>query len=75
MKSLIALTLALFVTAPALLAGEDCAKTCDKAKAAASACEKSKAAACESSKGECPKAKLALRKALLTHKGAQLAVR
>jgi hypothetical protein len=72
MKSLITLAVALFVSAPALFAGGDCAKTCDKAKASAAVCEKSKAAACET---ECPKAKAAARKALLTHKGAQLVAR
>ena len=69
MKSLIVLTFALIVSASAVVAGENCAKTCDKAKASAAVCEKSKATCCEK---ECPKAKAAARQALLTHKGAQL---
>lgn len=72
MKSLIALTLGLIVVTPAVFAGDAC---CDKAKATAAVCEKSKAACCEKEKGECPVAKAALRKALTTHKGAQLAQR
>ncbi len=70
MKSLITLTLAITVLASTAFAGDAC---CAKAKAAA--CEKNSAASCEKSKGECPVAKAALRKALTTHKGAQLAQR
>jgi hypothetical protein len=72
MKSLIILTVALIVSASTVVAGENCAKTCDKATASATQCEKSKSACCEK---ECPVAKAALRKALLTHKGGQLAKR
>ncbi len=67
MKSLITLFVAIVALTPAAFAGENCAKSCDKAKAAATVCEKSKS--------ECPVAKAALRKSLTTHKGAQLASR
>lgn len=80
MKTLLSiLAVTLLLSAPALQAGENCQKACDKAKAAS--CEKAKAASCEKAKAsECSKAQgcpkeAALRKALLTHKGASLAQR
>lgn len=75
MKSLIPLIVAIVAFVPAAFAGEDCAKACEKAKTAATVCEKSKASVCEKAKAECPVAKAALRKALTTHKGTQLASR
>jgi hypothetical protein len=61
MKSLLALTLVVSLSVPALFAGEDCPKakaaagaTCDKAKAAGATCDKAKAAG-----ATCDKAKAA----------------
>jgi len=69
MKSILSITIAAFVLAPAVFAGET--KTCDKA---AAACDKAKGAECTSAKKSCPK-EAALRVSLLTHKGATLAKR
>ena len=70
MKSILSITIAVFVFAPAVFAGET--KTCDKA--AAATCEKAKGTECTSAKKSCPK-EAALRVALLTHKGATLVKR
>lgn len=73
MKSLVTtLTVLLFVAAPALQAGDAC---CEKTKASATACEKAKATECSKAKASCCEKDLALRKALLTHKGASLVKR
>lgn len=69
MKSLLSITVAVFVSVPALFAGES--KTCDQAKAA---CDQAKGSECTSAKKSCPK-EAALRVALLTHKGALVAKR
>ena len=72
MKSLLSLTVAVFVLTPALFA--DDGKTSTKAK---DACcdEKPKAAECSSAKGGCCAKDAAARQALLTHKGAYIAQR
>ena len=70
MKSILSITIAAFVLAPAVFAGDT--KSCDKA--AASSCDKAKGAECTSAKKSCPK-EAALRVSLLTHKGATLAKR
>ena len=70
MKSILSITIAVFVFAPAVFAGET--TTCDKA--AAASCEKAKGTDCPSAKNSCPK-EAAWRVALLTHKGATVAKR
>lgn len=70
MKSLLSITVAVFVFAPVVFAGDS--KTCDQAKAA---CDKAQASECTSAKKSCPKEAAALRVTLLTHKGALLAKR
>ena len=74
MKSLLSISVAVFVLTPALFADES--KSSDKAKADACCEEKAKATSCSSAKGSCcAKEAAALRQALLTHKGAWLAQR
>lgn len=77
MKSLIALTVALFISVPALVAGDnktcDQAKACDKAKA--TECSKAAATECSKAKDSCCAKEAALRRALLKHKGAYVAQR
>ncbi len=69
MKSILSITIAVLVFAPAAFAGEN--KTCDKA---AACCDTAKGTECTSAKKSCPK-EAALRVALLTHKGASLVKR
>ena len=81
MKSLLAITTVVLISASALIAGENkCPEAAKAAKACETACAKAKtecaASAKECSKAkECPKAAAALRQTLLTHKGAQLVQR
>jgi len=70
MKSLLALTVALFISVPGLVAGDS--KACDQAKA----CDKAKATECSKAKDSCcAKEAAAVRQALLKHKGAYVAQR
>ena len=71
MKSLLFIAIAALLIAPAAFAGEN------KSGQAKDACcaEKAKATECSSAKGGCCAKEAALRQVLLTHKGAQLALR
>ena len=74
MKSLLAITTVVLISASALMAGEN---KCPEAAKAEKSCETACAASakeCSKAK-ECPKAAAALRKTLLTHKGALLVQR
>lgn len=78
MKALLALTIVLSMSVPALIAGDtkacDQAKACDKAKA--TECSKATATECSKAKDSCcAKEAAALRQALLRHKGAYVAQR
>jgi hypothetical protein len=70
MKALLALTVVLSMSVPALIAGDT--KACDQAKA----CDKAKATECSKAKDSCcAKEAAAIRQALLRHKGAYIAQR
>jgi len=72
MKSLLSIVIASFLAAPALFAGDNKASA---TKSKDACCEETKAtacaSACSSSAKSCEK-EVAIRKALLTHKGGQL---
>lgn len=72
MKSLLALTVVLSLSASALFAGDNKA-CCEKEKA--TECSKAAATECSKAKGSCCAKEAALRKALLTHKGGYIAQR